>query len=337
MTTFGRRASHTLVALLVVCALGASSLVHVSAAHAHGGPVSASGVRSGDFTYDVDVEQKTATLTGWSGKRKKNIVIPARITFRGESIRVTAIGEAAFAGPVDYVFPSYSPKPATSVTIPRGIERIESFAFYGNKIKKFVLPASVEWIGAKALDQDRIVDAGWLHPLRKVVFRGDAPRMDELGPVVCSPGGCSHNGHAPMGIGNGFIVYFKPGAAGFTSPVWAGYLAAPVKSRAVPLGYGTRVADLQVILKPRPAAGVRVKAKIRPWAYGGRFSRTPKKLTYLWQLQREDGSWRTLGKGTSMRMPKNSAGEVLRVVTIAKGPGKREAVLQLRTVWKVRK
>ncbi|ROS23651.1 leucine-rich repeat protein [Cellulomonas sp. PhB150] len=291
-----------------------------------------SGVAVGAFTYVLDPQQHTATLKGWSGKRRTTITVPGKITTRGATYRVTTIGRAAFAGPVDYVLPGRSPVPATKVSIPSGVVSIEDYAFYGNRITSFVIPASVTWIGTNALNQDEIAGEAWKYSLRKVTFRGAAPQMGELGDYVCSPGGCGYNGIAPFGIGNGLIVYYPKGAKGFTSPTWAGYMAAPAGSKSVPTGYGSHVGDLDVSLDREPVAGVKVTASLRAWAVGGKLSPKPTTLTYLWQLRGTDGTWKKLRTGKSVTLPKDSAGKVLRVLTIANGPGKRSAVLQLRGV-----
>jgi len=294
-----------------------------------------SGVKSGSFRYDLDAQERTATLVGWNGKRKKTITIPAKITVKGTTYRVTAIGRAAFAGPVTYVLPDYSPVPATKATIPDGVERIGDYAFYGNAITSFTIPASVTWIGTKALNQDRITGSGWKHTLRKVTFRGDAPEMAELGDYICSPGGCGYNGIPPLGIGNGLIVYYTAKAKGFTTPIWSGYLAAPAGTKAVPTGYGKRAGDLVVNLDRDPVAGAKLTAKLRAWAVGGALSPKPSKLTYQWQLRSDDGTWKKIGTGKSVTLPKTSTGKILRILTIAKGPGTREAVLQLHGVYTV--
>ncbi len=292
-----------------------------------------SGVKVGAFRYDLDTAERTATLTGWSGKRKKTITIPAKIIVGKTTYPVTAIGYGAFAGPVGYVFPDYSPVPATKVSIPKGVERIEDYAFYGNRIPSFTIPASVTWIGVRALDQDRFTDTGGAqHPLRKVTFRGDAPAMAELGNYILSPGGSGYNGLAPFGIGNGLIVYYPPTAKGFTKPIWAGYLAAPVGTAPVPTGYGAHVKDLAVALDRTPVAGAKLTASLRAWAVGGKLSPKPTKLTYQWQLQQDDGTWKRIGTGKTVTLPKGSTGKMLRIVTIANGPGKRKAVLQLKGV-----
>lgn len=323
-----RRLVPALVAMALVL-VGMAATAPATAAGAR------SGVKVGAFTYDLDAQGNTATLTGWSGKRKTSIAVPAKIAVGTTTYRVTTIGRAAFAGPVVYVLPGRSPVPATSVSIPSGVERIEDYAFYGNRITSFVVPASVTWIGTNALNQDEIAGSGWKHALRKVTFRGAAPAMGELGDYVCAPGGCGYNGIAPFGIGNGLIVYYKAGAKGFTTPTWAGYMAAPTGSRPVPTGYGSHVGDLQVQLDRSPVAGARVTASLRAWAVGGKLSPKPTKLTYQWQLRDSAGAWKKLGAGKSVTLPKGSAGQVLRIVTVANGPGKRAAVLQLHGVFTV--
>lgn len=286
----------------------------------------------GSFRYALDTTSRTATLTGWSGKRKKTITIPATITASGIEYRVTSIGYGAFAGPVTYVLPDYSPTPATKVSIPEGVETIEDFAFYGNAVTSFTIPRTVTWIGTSALDQDRISGSGWKHPLRKVIFRGNAPRMSELGSYILSPGSSGWNGKAPFGMGNGFRVFYKKGASGFTSPIWAGYLAAPTGTASVPQGYGSRVGNYAVGIDGTVVAGAKLTAKLQKWSVGAKFSPKPTSLTYRWQLRENDGTWKTLAAGKTATLPRDSTGKVVRVLIIAKGPGTRQAVLQLRGV-----
>jgi hypothetical protein len=289
----------------------------------------------GDFAYELDTTAKTATLTGWSGKRKKTISIPAKIVVGDHVYRVTRIGYGAFAGPVTYVLPGYSPTPATKATLPSGIESIDDFAFYGNAITSFTIPATVTWIGTSALDQDRITGTGWKHPLRKVTFRGDAPQLSELGSYIVSPGGGGWNGDAPFGIGNGFSVFYPKGAAGFTSPIWAGYLAAPTGTAKVPAGYGSRVGNYGITFGQTPTAGTKLTARLQAWSVGARFSPKPSSLTYRWELRATDGTWRLLSKKKTATLPTDSTGKVVRVVAIATGPGTRKSVLQLGGVLTV--
>ncbi|UYK39497.1 leucine-rich repeat domain-containing protein [Microbacterium terricola] len=285
-----------------------------------------SGIKVGSFTYEIDTVARTATLTGWNGKRKTTITVPATIKAGDKTYKVTRIGYGAFAGPVWYVLPGPSPVPATKAVIPSGVKWIDDYAFYGNHITSFSIPGSVDYIGTSALDQDEIGHSGWL---RKVTFRGDAPTMSELGEHICSPGGCEYNGAAPLGIGNGLIVYYKTGAEGFTTPIWAGYLTARGGTKAVPTGYGPRAQELMVSLDRDAVSGAQLTARLRAWAVGGKLAPQPTKLTFLWQLRQDDGTWKKIGSGKTATVPTGSAGKPLRILTIAKGPGTRESVLQL--------
>ncbi|GAA5035688.1 leucine-rich repeat domain-containing protein [Microbacterium fluvii] len=330
-----RRALPLMLASLLVLA-GAAAPATAVTQPAVGPVVTAlkTDVKVGDFTYDLDTVELTATVTGWSGNRKTTITIPATIKAGTKTYKVTEIGYGAFAGPVTYVLPDRSPVPATKAVIPYGVKWINSYAFYGNRISSFSIPGSVEWIGTRALDQDEFEHSGWL---RKVTFRGDAPSMSELGDYICSPGGCGYNGRAPLGIGNGLIVYYKSGAKGFTTPIWAGYLTALEGSKAVPTGYGTRVLDMQVEVSASPVSGAKLTASLRAWAVGGKLSPKPTKLSYQWHIRQDDGTWKKIGSGKTATIPEGSGGKILRVLTIAKGPGTREAVLQLGGVYTVLK
>lgn len=323
---------HVPLALAAALALAGSS---VPAAAAPVGTRAASGLTVGAFTFNLDREEGTATLTGWSGKRRTTIDIPATIRVGEEQFRVTTIGHGAFAGPVSYVFPDPSPVPATSVSIPEGVEEIEDYAFYGNRITSFVIPSTVSRIGVRSLNQDVILEIGSRYSLRTVTFRGDAPDMDDLGDFVCTPGGCSYNGKPPLGIGNGLIVYYEPGAKGFSSPLWSGYLAAPRGTVPVPAKYDGAVGDLMVHPEPDLVAGAKVTAKFRAWAVGGKLTPKPTRTTFRWQLRNDDGRWSTIGTGRTVRLPAGSTGKLVRILTIVKGPGSRQAVLQLSGVWTV--
>lgn len=296
-------------------------------------PTSVTSKKVGAYAYQLDTTARTATVTGWSGNRKKTIAIPAKITVGGHSYRVTRIGYGAFAGPVIYVLPDYSPLPATKLTLPEGIESIDDFAFYGNALPSVTIPKTVTWIGTSAFDQDRMSgSSGWNHPLRKVTFRGNAPQMSELGSYIVSPGGGGWNGSAPFGVGNGFSVFYPKDAAGFTSPIWAGYLASPTGSASVPGGYGSRVKNYGITISPTPLAGAKLTAKLQDLYYRSKFSPKPTSLTYRWELRELDGTWRVLSTKKTATLPRDSTGKVIRVLLIAKGPGTRKAVLQLRGV-----
>ncbi|KZE91397.1 leucine-rich repeat protein [Microbacterium sp. TNHR37B] len=293
-------------------------------------PTSVKSQRVGAYAYQLDTATRTATVTGWSGKRKKAIAIPAKITVGDRSYRVTRIGYGAFAGPVTYVLPGYSPVPATKLTLPEGIESIDDFAFYGNALPSVTIPKTVTWIGTSAFDQDRMAGAsGWTYPLRKVTFRGNAPQMSELGSYIVSPGGGGWNGAAPFGVGNGFSVFYPKNAVGFTSPIWAGYLASPTGSASVPGGYGSRVKNYGITISPTALAGAKLTAKLQDFYNGSKFSPKPTSLTYRWELRESDGTWRVLSTKKTATLPRDSTGKVIRVLVIAKGPGTRKAVLQL--------
>lgn len=292
-------------------------------------PTAVKPTKVGAYAYQLDTATRTATVTGWSGKRKKTIAIPAKITVADRSYRVTRVGYGAFAGPVTYVLPDYSPLPATKLTLPEGIESIDDFAFYGNALPSVTIPTTVTWIGTSAFDQDRISGMGWKHPLRKVLFRGNAPRMSELGSYIVSPGGGGYNGRAPFGSGNGLILYYEKGATGFTPSIWAGYLTARRGTEPVPTGYGSRVRNYTIDISPTPLAGAKLTARLHAWSTGAKFSPKPSSLTYRWELRGTDGAWRVLSAKKTAALPADSTGQILRVVVVAKGPGTRKAVLQL--------
>ena len=85
---------------------------------------------------------KTATVTGVSNKKLKTLTIPATVKIKGETFKVTVIGNNAFK----------SCTKATTVTIGKNVTKIGSKAFYGDKaIKKITVKSkNIKTIGAKA-------------------------------------------------------------------------------------------------------------------------------------------------------------------------------------------
>ena len=85
---------------------------------------------------------KTATVTGVSNKKLKKLTIPATVKIKGETFKVTAIGNNAFKGNTK----------ATKVTIGKNVTKIGSKAFYGDKAIKTITvkSKSIKTIGAKA-------------------------------------------------------------------------------------------------------------------------------------------------------------------------------------------
>lgn len=291
----------------------------------------------GDFEYELfSGSPNRATLTGWSGARKTSIVIPATITVAGTVYQVTTIGYGAFSGPFSYDIPNVAPKPATSATIPEGVKAIEDFAFYGNRITEFIIPSTVTSIGRQALWQDYHVVGGVKSPLRSVTFLGNAPQMDELGRSVCLPSGCDYLGEAPLGSGNNLIVYYSPGKSGWSTPIWGGYLAAPVGTHPLVTGYQPSIDYMFTLVSPMPVAGSTRSVKLSAWGYDAKISPKPSSTEFRWELYNGPGDWTVLGTGKSMAIPADAAGKPLRVLTILTGPGDRKAVVQLGAALVVR-
>ncbi len=77
-------------------------------------------------------------VTSGEGKYSGDIVIPETVTYEGETMKVTGIGEKAFNGCVEL----------TSVTIPNGVTYIGEWAFYYcKKLSTVTIPNSVTSIG----------------------------------------------------------------------------------------------------------------------------------------------------------------------------------------------
>ena len=60
---------------------------------AQSNPITVNGIN-----YDIDLENKTATLAKYTGdaKYEGEITIPSKITYEGEEYTITAVGEEAF-------------------------------------------------------------------------------------------------------------------------------------------------------------------------------------------------------------------------------------------------
>jgi predicted metalloprotease len=86
----------------------------------------------GDFTYEGTT---TITITGYTGLKGVDIIIPAKIN--GKS--VISIGDSAFKN-----------SELTGVTIPDSVTSISDFAFYNNQLTTVTIPDSVTSIGSMA-------------------------------------------------------------------------------------------------------------------------------------------------------------------------------------------
>ncbi len=86
----------------------------------------------------------SATVTGHIGDLEGSVEIPESVTYGGEEIRVTAIGESAFNGCVDI----------TSVTMPNSIKSIGENAFqFCHALASVTLSDSLTSIGYKAFNE----------------------------------------------------------------------------------------------------------------------------------------------------------------------------------------
>lgn len=99
-------------------------------------------IQDNDFTYVVQSDD-TVTITGYTGTSTE-VVIPSEI----EGKAVTVIGSSALSN-----------AGLTSVTIPIGITRIESFAFYRNQLTELTIPDGVTYIGDNAFGSNQLSHA----------------------------------------------------------------------------------------------------------------------------------------------------------------------------------
>ncbi|WP_178024383.1 leucine-rich repeat protein [uncultured Paenibacillus sp.] len=99
-------------------------------------------IQDNDFTYVVQSDD-TVMITGYTGNSRE-VVIPSEI----EGKAVTVIGSSALSN-----------AGLASVTIPIGITRIESFAFYRNQLTDLTIPDGVTYIGNNAFESNQLSHA----------------------------------------------------------------------------------------------------------------------------------------------------------------------------------
>ena len=110
-------------------------------------------IDNGTWTYDINSDGTSITLTGCSGSCPKDLTIPAII----DGYSTTIIGTYAF---VDLQL--------TSVSIPDSVTIIDEKAFWNNELSKVIIPESVISIGASAFSDNA---------LTLVRFKGDRPTL----------------------------------------------------------------------------------------------------------------------------------------------------------------
>ena len=91
--------------------------------------------------YAYNPEGSTATvIKDDSYKKLSSVNIPASVNINGKSFRVTAIGKYAFMSCYNI----------TSVSLPKGLERIGDYAFFDVRLSSLVIPEGVVSIGKEA-------------------------------------------------------------------------------------------------------------------------------------------------------------------------------------------
>lgn len=117
-----------------------------------------------DIGYSLDISKKEASVTqrNYSG----SIVIPATITYNGETYSVTSIGQSAFS----------SCNGVTSIKIPNSVTSIGRNAFIGCGITSITIPNSVTFLGefafADCLNLTSIKISNSITSIARGVFSG---------------------------------------------------------------------------------------------------------------------------------------------------------------------
>ena len=102
------------------------------------------GVDNGTWTYDINSDGTSVTLTGTSEYYPApNLDIPDSI----DGYSVTIIGRDAFEN-----------RKLTSLTLPDGLVSIQHQAFYRNEIAELTIPESLETIGLRAFSRNKLVN-----------------------------------------------------------------------------------------------------------------------------------------------------------------------------------
>ena len=164
----------------LLSALGAACMAFGSMANA------LSAATFENFEYE---DGETITITGYIQDTFGPVVIPATI----DGKTVSTIGTFAFKG-----------LGMSNVSIPGGVTRIDSYAFYEcTNLTKVTLPPGIATIGNGAFRE--------CSSLTGAFFGGTAPTLGSS---------------AFAGAAKDFKVYFVAGSTGFTVPKWKGYPSA---------------------------------------------------------------------------------------------------------------
>ena len=203
-----------------------------------------------------------ATCTGWTGGNPSGDIVIAA-SYNGKP--VTTIGDGAFSASsmspsqiTSVVIPNSVTTieahafeqciKLTSVTLPTGLTKIGTGAFSGCGLESVTIPGGVTqifsyafrgtpWRSLTILPGVARISAYCfsLSGISRVTFPASVTSVEDYAFEQCSQlTSASFMGDAPaLGVdpfhwvANGFVVYYKKGAVGFTTPYWRGYHAFP--------------------------------------------------------------------------------------------------------------
>ena len=114
----------------------------------------------GDFSYNINEYDKTATVVLFMGYENTVINVPETVTYEGVTYTVTKIGNFHDWGdiyPGEAAFPNFR-NSFKGLVIPNTVKEIDNAAFYGMNIKgTIVIPDSVKTIGEEAFQDNNAV------------------------------------------------------------------------------------------------------------------------------------------------------------------------------------
>lgn len=179
------------------------------AASFNGKPVTTIG--NSAFEYDTGITSvvipNSVTTIGKSAfgacTKMTSVTLPSSLTYIGvQAFHNSGLESVIIPGSVTQLLShAFQGTPLHRVTISPGVSMIGSYCFAETSLTSVTLPASVTDIHEYAFDGCSI--------LKSAIFMGDA----------------FSSGSPFSRVSSGFIVYYKEGAEGFTTPQWRGYYA----------------------------------------------------------------------------------------------------------------